>query len=513
MKIFTKKQLKEAEHITMKNQKISSLELMERAASLIFKEIHASLQGADTEIKVFCGVGSNGGDGLVIARLLKRENYRVKTFVVNYSDKRSEEFLHNYERIKEMDHDWPELLTEESNLPEISENDFVIDAIFGIGLNRPISAWVGRIVTNINNSGAVVLAVDIPSGMFMDKAILSESEVIKASVTLTFQTPKLVFFLPETAPFVGNFHVLDIGLDRQFLLETPTNTRLVGKREVLPLYRPRKKFSHKGTYGHSLIIGGSYGKIGSVLLATKGAFKSGAGKVTALVPKCGYEILQIGLPETMVITSENEKTLTNVDFEFEPEAICFGMGAGKNPETVEAFHNLLMKTKKPMVIDADGLNMLSENPELLKLIPKSSILTPHPKELEGLIGSWKNDFEKLEKTKDFSRKYNLIIVIKGANTITVEADKLFVNNSGNPGMATAGSGDALAGILTGLLSQGYDPLTTAVFGVYLHGSAGDFAAAKNGMDSMIAGDILENMGNAFLDLFKKFPVKEAEKKR
>ncbi|HET8838409.1 MAG TPA: NAD(P)H-hydrate dehydratase [Flavobacteriaceae bacterium] len=511
MKIFTKKQLKEADRITLKKQQISSLELMERAATLVFNEIHASLQGVDTEIKIFCGVGNNGGDGLVVARLLKEQKYRVKTFVVNYSDKRSEEFLHNYERIKEMDHDWPELLTENSDLPYISKNDFVIDAIFGIGLNRSMADWVNQLIEHINSSQAFVLSIDLPSGLFLDKAVSKKGHIIKSSVTLTFQTPKLVFFLPETAGYVGNFHVLDIGLDRQYLLETETEAKLIAKEEAKPLYHPREKFSHKGTYGHSLIIGGSCGKMGSVVLASKGAFRAGAGKVTALVPKCGYEILQTALPEAMVITSESEKYLKSTNFDFEPEAICFGVGAGKKTETVDAFREFLKKTKKPMVIDADGLNILSENPEFFNEIPKNSILTPHPKELERMLGKWENDFEKLEKAKAFSQKHNLIIVIKGAYTITVEAEKLFVNNNGNPGMATAGSGDVLAGLLTGLLAQGYDSLTAAVFGVYLHGNAGDFAAAKHGMDSLIAGDILENMGNAYLDLFKKPPVPKENK--
>ncbi len=510
MKLFTSEQLKEADRITLKKQKISSLELMERAATLVFNEIHASLQGVETEIKIFCGVGNNGGDGLVVARLLKAEKYRVKTFVVNYSENRSEEFLHNYEQIKEMDTDWPELLTEESDFSKISKDDFVIDAIFGIGLNRPMPTWVNHLVEHINSSQAFVLSIDLPSGLLIDKAPSTKDKVVKAAVTLTFQMPKLVFFLPGTAAFVGDFHVLDIGLDSEYLLETETNMELVGKQEVLPFYRHRMKFSHKGTYGHCLIVGGSYGKMGSVFLASSGAFKSGAGKVTAFVPKCGYEILQNTLPEAMVLTSENEQLLTNIDFDFEPEAICFGIGAGKKPETVEAFHDLLKRTKKPMVIDADGLNILSENRELLNEIPKMSILTPHPGELERMLGTWKDDFDKLKKAKAFSKKYNLIVVIKGAYTITVNDDKLFINTSGNPGMATAGSGDVLAGILTGLLSQGYQPLSAAIFGVYLHGTAGDFAAAKNGVDALMSGDILENIGNAYLDLFKKLPVKEDE---
>lgn len=510
MKIFTAEQLKEADQITLKKQKISSLELMERAATLVFNEIHASLNGVDTLVNVFCGVGNNGGDGLVVARLLKKNNYRVKTFVVNYSDKRSEGFLDNYERIKEMDHDWPELLTGDSDFPEISKDDFVVDAIFGIGLNRPMEDWVGELVKHINASKAFVLSIDMPSGLFSDKVPAPKEAVIKATVTLTFQAPKLVFFLPDTATYAGDFHVLDIGLDRQYFQETETGAHLMGKLEVLPFYRRRNKFSHKGTYGHSLMVGGSYGKMGSVTLASTAAYKAGAGKVTALVPTCGYDILQIGIPEAMVLTS-GERFLNPTELDFEPEVICFGIGAGNDPKTVEAFEKILKETKRPMVIDADGLNMLSENKKLWKNVPKGSVLTPHPKELERLLGSWKDDMDKLEKAKELSKKHAVIIVIKGAHTIVVDADKLFINNSGNPGMATAGSGDVLAGIITGLVSQGYPPLTAAILGVYLHGCAGDITSATFGFDSLLAGDILKNIGKAFLFLFQK-PKQEATQK-
>ncbi|HET8808778.1 MAG TPA: NAD(P)H-hydrate dehydratase [Flavobacteriaceae bacterium] len=503
MKILTAKQLKTADETTLKNQKISSVELMERAATLAFQEIHASLNNAQTQIKVFCGVGNNGGDGLVIARLLLENGYDVTTFVVNYSDNRSEEFLANYDRIKEIGKKWPELLTSSSDLPKISENDLVIDAIFGIGLNRSLDAWVANLISHINRSNAFLISIDMPSGLFFDKIPVKKEAAIKANVTLTFQTPKLVFFLPQTASYVGDFYVIDIGLDREYLQNVEAEAELIGKEEVLPMYRPRKKFSHKGTYGHVLVAGGSYGKMGSVVLASTAALRVGAGMVTAMVPKCGYSILQTALPEAMVVTSETENFLSETAPGFEPDVVCFGMGAEKNPETVKAFENILNSTKKPMLIDADGLNMLSENPEMLKKIPKNSILTPHPKELERLLGIWKDDFDKLKKAKAFSKKHKIILVIKGAHSIVVEENKLYINTTGNPGMATAGSGDVLVGTIAGLLSQGYYPLTAAVFGVYLHGKAGDIAAGEYSFEGMIAGDIPLHLGDAVLDLFQR----------
>lgn len=502
MKIFTTEQLQEADRITLENQKITSSELMERAATLAFNQIDASLKGSEIPIKIFCGVGNNGGDGLVIARLLIEKKYDVKIFVVNYSDKRSEGFLANYERIKEITNDWPVLLSPTTDLPEISKDDFVIDSVFGIGLNRPLLSWVTKLFRHINASHAFILAVDIPSGLFMDRILTTDETAIKAGVTLTFQSPKLVFFLPQTAHFVGDFIVLDIGLDQNYLETTETATVLIGKQEAISFYRPREKFSHKGTYGHCLMVGGSHGKIGSMILSATAAFKAGAGKLSVWVPACGCSIVQTALPEAMVITSDDENHLVNREIEFHPEVICFGMGAGRHFDTVITFENILKNIKKPMVIDADGLNILAENNHLLKEIPKNSVLTPHPKELERLIGPWKDDFDKLEKAKAFAKKYEVNLVIKGAFSITLVKDNMFINSTGNPGMATAGSGDVLAGAIAGLVSQGYNPDSAAVFGVYLHGKAGDIAAGKNGFESMLAGDISNNLGAAFLDLFQ-----------
>lgn len=502
MKIFKVQQLAEADKITIEKQGITSGELMERAATLVYQEIHKRLNNEPVPIKIFCGIGNNGGDGLVIGRLLLAEGYDVTMFVVNYTNNRSDDFLLNYNRIKETGEKWPTLLKSEDDFPEISPQDFVIDAIFGIGLNRPAEGWVANLIHTINNSMAFILAIDMPSGLFSDKIPAEEDAVIQARFTISFQAPKLVFFLPETARFVGDIQVLDIGLDREFLSKAPAIAELIDKQEVMGLYKPRKNFSHKGDYGHSLIIGGSYGKIGSISLTATATLRSGAGMVTIYAPKCGYDILQTVLPEAMVLSDDGEKELESIKFEVEPDVICFGMGAGTAEKTMKSYKALLEKVKQPMVIDADGLNILAKNKEFLDLLPENSVLTPHPKELERLIGKWKDDFEKLEKAKDFSQKYKLILVLKDAHTITVSGNKMYVNNTGNPGMGTAGAGDVLAGIITGLISQKYDPLSAAVFGVYLHGKAGDIIADQLSYQGMIAGDIAKAIGLAFLDLFK-----------
>lgn len=502
MRILDADQLLKADKVTIENEGITSGDLMERAATKVFNEIHFRLKGADLSIKIFCGVGNNGGDGLVIGRLLLEYGYNVTVFVVNYSDNRSKDFLSNYEKLKEVSKPWPFLLTEKDELPELNNKDFVIDAIFGIGLNRPLDAWVGKLVNHINSSGAFVLSVDMPSGLYSDKIPNKEEAVINADFTLTFQAPKLIFFLPDTAEYVGELQVLDIGLDREFLKRAPAVAQLINKNEAKAMFIPRKKFAHKGNYGHTLVIGGSYGKIGSISLTATAALRTGAGLVSVYSPKCGYQILQTVLPEAMVLTDEAENELKEIDFTLEPDVICFGMGAGTSTATINAFETLLKKTKHPMVIDADGLNILSKKKDLVKNLPPNSVLTPHPKELERLIGKWKDDFQKLKKAKQFSKKYKIVLVIKGAHTITISGDYMYINNTGNPGMATAGAGDVLSGVIASLISQGYEPLNAAVFGVYLHGKAGDLAAEELSFQGMIAGDIAAYVGKAFIDLFQ-----------
>jgi len=510
MKIFTKDQIYAGDALTAKKQNISSTDLMERAGIQIFNWLHLRMQGAQVPIHVFCGIGNNGGDGLVVARHLITHGYNVKTYVVNCSTKRSKDFLINYERIKNTTKEWPTLLNCKEDFPPINGNDIIVDAVFGIGINRPVDAWVKGLFNHFRTSKAFTLSVDLPSGLHTDQVPSDPETVVSASHTLSFQMPKLVFFLPETAGFTVQWEVLNIGLDPQYLVETQTEAELIGKNEVLPLYKPRERFSHKGTFGHSLIIGGSYGKIGAVTLASKAALVSGSGKVTALLPKCGYTVLQSSFPEAMVITDVNEEYLTNITFTIEPTVIGIGVGMGTEKTTIDAFTKFLKTNTKPLVIDADAINCLSKSKEVLKLLPEFSVLTPHPKELERLIGKWRDDFDKLKKAKAFSKKHNVIIVLKGANTITIFQDKLFVNATGNPGLATAGTGDVLTGIITGLISQGYEPLLAAIFGVYLHGRAADVIIEDFGYQSLTASDVINGIAGAYLDLFTQPESQEPE---
>ncbi|MEN8124369.1 MAG: NAD(P)H-hydrate dehydratase [Bacteroidota bacterium] len=497
MKILSVKQIYKADQATIKNLNILSVDLMEQAAEVCTDWINNFLNDYQNTIHVFCGVGNNGGDGLVIARRLLQLGFKVKTYIVNFSIKRSDDFLINYNRLIELHHKPIDLTHLHYNF-EISEFEVIIDAIFGIGLTRPPQGFVKEIIQNINNSEAKIIAIDFPSGLpalnIGDSNIVAtfdKNAIVKANVTLTFQNPKLAFLLPDNEEFYGDWHLLNIGLDQDFIKSIEADYFLITKNEINKIYKPRSKFSHKGTFGHSLLVGGSFGKIGAVVLASKAALKIGSGLVSAYVPKCGYQIIQTTIPEVMTEV-DDEKELQFFNFKTKPTVIGIGMGLGTSSKTTNGFIKFLKSNIKHLVIDADGLNILSMNKEQLKLLPKETVLTPHPKEFERLVGKWKNDYEKLEKLLTFSNKYNCIVVLKGANTVVAYQQKLYFNSTGNPALATGGSGDVLTGIITGLIAQGYNALDAVKFAVYIHGRTADIALQNNyTVETFTASDIYD----------------------
>ncbi|HIE45382.1 MAG TPA: NAD(P)H-hydrate dehydratase [Flavobacteriaceae bacterium] len=497
-KILNSKQLQKTDNATIKAKKITSLDLMEFASNQCFEWIHNRLQGNPLPIHIICGTGNNGGDGLVVARMLKKHGYNIKTYVINCDNKRSSEFLTNYERLKELG-DWPIMINCDSDFPEISENDMVIDAIFGIGLNRAPQGLLLEVIQHINKSKAYVLSIDMPSGLFSDKSVKEKESVVKAFQVLTFETPKLAFLLPENKEFCLNWDVIPIGLDIEYINKLDSDFFLIEKTDMLSIYKMRDKFSHKGSYGHSLIIGGSFGKIGAVSLSAKAALKIGSGLVTAYIPKCGYSILQSYLPEAMVEV-DSEKELQFFNFKTKPTVIGIGIGMGTSKKTQDGFANFLKQNALPLVIDADGLNIISKNKDLLELLPQNTVLTPHPKELERLLGKWENDFDKLKKIQKFTKKHPIILIVKGANTIIANQGKIHFNTTGNPALATAGSGDVLTGIITGLIAQNYSPFEASIFGVYLHGLTADIAMSEQTYETFIASNIIDNLSKAFVNL-------------
>tara|TARA_B100001146_G_scaffold222761_1_gene235804 strand:- start:15760 stop:17307 length:1548 start_codon:yes stop_codon:yes gene_type:complete len=513
MKVFSAEQFYEADKRTTEKEGISSLDLMERAGIQVFQWLHQRMQGAQAPIHIFCGIGNNGGDGLVVGRHLIEHGYQVNLYVANFTDKRSKCFLINYDRIKEITKKWPKLMKSAADFPEIAPQDIIVDALFGIGINRPPEGWVKELILFINKQKAFTLSIDMPSGLYANEVLEDREAVIQANHTLTFQAPKLSFFLPETGTYVPYFEAIDIGLDPEYLHTTKALARVILKPEAQRFYKQREKYAHKGTYGHVLVMGGSHGKLGAPQLTAKAAYRTGAGLVTAYIPTCGFQSFQTALPEVMTITDGGEKCITKASFDLSPTVIAVGMGMGVHSESKTALKELFEKTKTPMVIDADALNCISEHSELRALIPKKSVLTPHPGELERLVGGWKNDYEKIEKAQALSKELDVIVLVKGANTLIVLGDDLYINSTGNPGMATGGSGDVLSGMIACLIAQGYDPLMASIFGVYLHGSAGNLVAQEYGFEALMAGDIIASIGAAFLELFRQEEPQASENKK
>lgn len=493
MKVFSTSQTRQWDQYTIAHQSIASIELMEQAANA-FVRWYCERFDNRTPVEIFCGMGNNGGDGLAIARLLLNKHYSIKVFIVQHNEEGSVDFEQNLKRLGLSL--TPTFIKDTDTVIPITSNSIVIDALLGSGLSRPATGIMASCINTINQTGATIISVDIASGLYADKPNEAADTIIKPTYTVSFEVPKLVFFLPQCAEYVGEWHVVDIGLDTSFLDNTTTLYYYITPDSICYIYKKRKKYAHKGTYGHALLIGGSYGKIGAMVLSAKACLRAGVGLLTVQIPRCGYDILQTTLPEAMVQPDWHWSINTKL-YDLSPyNAIGVGPGMGKEIHTVALLKDILEAIKTPIVLDADALNILAEHADMKQLIPKNTILTPHPKEFERLLGqTWKDDFEKLELLRAFAQKHEIIVCLKGAHTAVALPDgTIYFNSTGNPGMATAGSGDVLTGIITGLLAQGFSPQEAAIFGVYQHGTAGDRAAKKCTQPALIASDIIENMG-------------------
>lgn len=497
MKIFRSDQIREIDGYTIANEPVSSVDLMERAALKLFEWI-AGRFDRSKRIMVFAGPGNNGGDGLALARLLSEERYNTEVHFVNLTDKVSDDWNTNRLRLGKTGKTTFSSIDAIDQFPVICSDDLIVDAIFGSGLTRPAEGLAAEVIREINKTGCTVLAIDIPSGLFGEDNSLNISEnIINADVTLSFQFPKLSFLLPENNDFVGTWHILPIGLHPNAIRDTPTPYSYIETKDIIHLLKSRKKFDHKGNFGHGLLVSGSQGKTGAAVLAAGAALRSGIGLITCHVPSGSGSVVQICMPEAMVQLDRNEKRITHVVNAEVYTAIGAGPGIGTETETQKALHDLLKSCNKPMVLDADAINILGLNKDWISLIQPGTILTPHPKEFERIAGGSGNSFDRLLKQIAFSEKHKCIVILKGAHTsISFPDGRVCFNSTGNPGMSTAGSGDVLTGIILSLLSQGYSQENAAVTAVYIHGLAGDIAAEKSCYESVIASDITENIGNA-----------------
>ena len=504
MKILPIEEIRKADAYTIKHEPISDIDLMERAATELHDWILAKT-APKKPVMIFCGLGNNGGDGFALGRMLSVSGLKVTVVVVKYSEKMSESCKINYVRIQEIKRVKLIEVFEGDTLPKISTEDLVVDAIFGSGLTRPIKGIIAEIVNQINKSNAVTISIDAPSGFICDSTNRSNNgAIIRADYTLSFQFPKLGFLFPENDIFIGQWTVLPIGLHPEFIEKVKVDKYFIRTEDCRTILKSRSKFSHKGTFGHGLLIAGGYGKMGAAVLAAKAGLRSGAGLITAHIPEKGNTIIQTAVPEAMVSIDGNKDFLSEIPNLGNYNAIAVGPGIGTGKETQKALKTLIQNVRVPLIFDADALNILSENKTWIPFIPPGSIYTPHPGEFQRLIGKAFDDFERNKMQREFSVRNKAYVILKGAHTaITCPDGSCYFNSNGNPGMATGGSGDVLTGILLGLMARGYSSKTASILGVFLHGLAGDIATEKKGYEALIAGDIIDNLGRAFKKLYKR----------
>ena len=502
MKILTGGQFHELDLYTIENEPIDSIDLMERASHAVTAALLEAFPDADRRVLVFAGPGGNGGDGLAVARMLAEAGRKVIAYLFNVRGHLSDDCNTNRQRLIGVDGVQLIEVTTELVFPELTADDIVIDALFGTGLGRPLSGGFAMVVRRLNQSRATVVSIDVPSGLMCEDNSYNDTQaIVQASLTLSIELPKLAFLFAENARYVGDFRLLPIGLSAKGLEGQKTPFWLTEETEMRGLMRRRPRFAHKGTMGHALLVVGSRGMTGAAILATRAALRSGAGKVTAHVPHDCLNLLQVSVPEAVVQMDADSDVISAAIDTSNFQAVGIGPGLGRSRYTAMALHTYLSVQSSPMVIDADALNLLSENPEWMELLPSDSILTPHPRELEGLVGHCANSFERMNRARDLAATRHVFVVVKGhySQICTPTGDVLF-NPTGNPGMATAGSGDVLTGILTGLLAQGYLPAEAVQLGVYLHGLAGDLAADALGEESLMASDIIAYLPAAFKTL-------------
>ena len=499
MKIFTAAQIHELDKYTIENEPITSLDLMERASRTLTRAI-TDTWFTNTPIVVFAGPGNNGGDAMAVARMLAEQGYQVSVYLFNISGSLSPDCSANKKRLQECKRlkEFVEVVTE-FDPPVLEEGMLVVDGLFGSGLNKPLAGGFASLVKYINNAPAQVVSIDVPSGLMTeDNTYNVRANIIRATTTLTLQQPKLSFFFPENQAYVGQLRVLDIRLSQEGIDKIDAQYTVTEESWVRSKLIPRNAFAHKGQMGHALLIAGSYGMAGAAILATRACLRTGAGKVTVNSPRRNLPILQIAVPEAIIQSGTEETVYTeSVDTE-DFNALGIGPGLGVSEQSAIALISQLRRTQCPIIADADALNILANHRAWLQQLPKGIIMTPHPKEFDRLDGHSTDSFERLTKARNLAERLQGYIVLKGHYTaICLPDGHIVLNPTGNAGMATAGSGDVLTGIITALLARGYKQQDACIIGVYLHGLAGDLAAADLGEESLIASDIIDYLPRAF----------------
>lgn len=502
MKLIRGSFIGEIDRYTIEHEPIASIDLMERASVAILKAFVAH-HSASNAVFIFAGPGNNGGDGLALARHLVLLGYDVRVYVLQ-SETYSPDHLINIERLKQQGIVRVSYIEDSKTFPQILANSVIVDSLFGSGLTRYLTGLARDLVLYLNSQHAFRVAIDIPSGLFSELNPSSNTNpVFCAHQTITLQFPKLSFFFAENDAFVGDWIVVDIGLHPQAIHDIDSPFFLVDVEQITQLMPCRSKYDHKGDRGHCQIIAGSSGMYGAAILSAKACLNAGAGLVSVHIPSDGLLVMQQALPEVMAQVDAHKEHLSAVDYSDRYTAHALGPGIGTHEDTVAAVTQFIETADKPIVVDADGLNIIAQNPSLLGQLPKNSIITPHVGEFRRLFGNDQTSYSRMETAQEKAAEHQIIIVLKGAHTQIVSPNgDVYFNATGNSAMATAGSGDALTGIIAAFLAQGLLPLNAAILGVYMHGIAGDLAFEKNGFGPIRSGNIVDAIPLAMGELYK-----------
>lgn len=501
MLIPSARQMSGLDKYTIDNEPITSLDLMERAATSVTHALRKRFT-PDTPVVVFAGPGNNGGDALAVARMLSAADYQVECYLFNINGHLSEDCRQNRKRLLEETTVGFHEINSQFEAPVLTAGHLVLDGLFGTGLNRPLNGGFASLVKFINACPAKVVSIDVPSGLMCENnAENVRGHIIRACLTLTFQLPKLALLLPDMQTFVGELEILPIGLhpDGINLLDTPYS--ITEEKQVRTMLKPRDPFAHKGTFGNALLVAGKYGMAGAAILAAKACLRAGVGKVTVHTPERNNDILQVAVPEAVMSQGAGKDILTYATSSEAYDAIAIGPGIGTEYPTALAFIEQVRHAHVPLVIDADGLNILADHKGWIQQVPEGAVLTPHPLEMRRIGNRSIDSFSTLDEAVEMSKAHHCFILLKGHFTaICTPEGKVRFNPTGNSGMATAGSGDVLTGILLALLAQGYSTEDACVLGVYLHGLAGDLAAETLGETSVTASDLIAYLPHAIKKL-------------
>lgn len=505
MKIATREQVRKIDRSTIEDYKIPGLVLMENAGRSVTELITKNYPNVHN-IAIFCGTGNNGGDGFVIARHLISKGFNTTTFICGDEQKYRGDALLNYKSLKNIG---TKILILKEKPPHNLECDLIVDSIFGTGLDREVEGFYKHIIEFLNSCSAPILSVDIPSGLDANSGRLLGC-CIKANTTVTFALPKIGTVIYPGVEYCGDLYVSNITTPGN--LEDSINLELITAYDIRPLIHTRNKDTHKGTYGHLFILSGSPGKSGAATLSAIGAQRIGTGLVTVGVPESLNPVIEEKLTEAMTEPLPETKNgllgLSSLKkalavLSDKKTALAIGPGISTSKQTESFLLKLLSKCNMPVVIDADAITLISKNLNLLKNLKIPVILTPHPGEMARLIGKTNKEVqeERINISRDFSKKFGVYLVLKGARTIiSTPSGKIFINPTGNPGMASGGMGDVLTGIIGGLLSQGYNAENSCKIGVFVHGLAGDIAFEEISDSGYLATEVAEYITKAIKNI-------------